>query len=138
MLDGLVAALKASPDLTDDVQIIDGQPVKDVAPDVIIVAYSPDEPGVTADVTSGLADRAERYNVVFLASSWRGDTDPVQVRDRAFELVAAIDTVLRKDKTLGGAAAGTHVTAREFDQAQVNEGASATVKGTIHVDAFLR
>lgn len=136
-LNALVAAFSAEPDLSE-VQVWDGQPVSTLAPDVLVVGYSADEPGVQGPLEDKLQGQRESYEVVCLASSWRGDTETQQVRDIAFGILAAVRTTLSADTTLGGAVARTHVTAREVDQAQVRKGASVTIKFTIHVDAFLR
>lgn len=135
VLSALVESLNAA--LTDDqTQIIDGQPVTDPAPDVIAVGFTgiPGEAGVES-VLGGRGGDMESYDIHCLASSWRGATDPVVVRERAFALVGAVALELARDQSLGGLVMRARVSARALASEQTTEGATATVAFTVHVEA---
>src|SRR5688500_12836364 len=97
-LDALVAlAERAWP----DVQVLDGGPTNRVQPDVIEIGYSgsPGQPDVQSTLTREQLDMQpdlERYDVMCMASAWRGDAyrggkpDARTTRVRAFELLDGI------------------------------------------------
>ncbi len=45
----------------------------------------------------------EDYDIDCVVSSWSGDADPVAIVNRAYQLVAYIETAVRTDPTLGNA-----------------------------------
>ena len=139
-LDALVQAVRAA---LLGVQVIDGQPVEELEPDVLMIGFTgqPGEAAVTSTLTREVYARSpdrEQYDVACLASSWRGDTDPKVVRDRAFELVDAVTGVLADDQTLGGAVLRARLSAGSVIPEQTTDGATCTVGFTVHVDAFSR
>ena len=139
-LDALVQAVQLA---LPGVQVIDGQPVEELQPDVVMVGFTgqPGEAAITSTLTREVFARSpdrEQYDIACLASSWRGDVDPKVVRDRAFELVDAVAGVLAADQTLGGAVLRARLSAESVIPEQTTDGATCTVGFTVHVDAFSR
>src|SRR5690606_33931469 len=138
---GLVAAAeRANPDL----QIVDGQPARDVADDVMLIGFT-GEPGEQA-VTSARArqqgatapDR-ERYAITCLSAAWEGQRDdPVAVREKAYFFIDALAAELARDQTLGGAVMTARISTDALAQAQTERGATAVVRFVVHVEAFTR
>lgn len=133
-LDALRAALAAG---LSDVELVDGQPIKLDEPDCLIVGWSPTRPAVEIQQEQSGLDknrRSERLTVACVLSVWRGDTDPKAVRDAAKARMDEIRDVLAANRTLGGevtrAVLGYDGT---LDQAQTNDGATATFDFTILV-----
>jgi hypothetical protein len=137
----LDALVQAARDELPGVQVIDGQPVEELAPDVVMIGFTgqPSEAAITSTLTREVYARSpdrEQYDIACLASSWRGDTDPKAVRDRAFELVDAVTGALADDQTLGGAVLRARLSAESVIPEQTTDGAVCTVGFTVHVDAF--
>lgn len=142
VLDYLVGAVRFA---LPDVEVVDGQPVRDVERDVVLIGFTgnPGEAAVTDTRTreqmSASPDR-ERYEVTCLASSWPGgDTDDQSVkaaRDRAYELVDAVNAEIVRDQTLGGRVLRARLMSDLFAQAQTSQGPVATVRFVIEVTAF--
>ncbi|MGP4092930.1 hypothetical protein [Nonomuraea sp. KM90] len=144
-LDALVAlAERAWP---EDVMILDGPPTVDVEPDVIAIGYSgtPSEP----DVRNTLAQEQltmepdrESYDVMCMASAWRGDAhrggrpDTRTVRERALELIAGFRAELARDDRLGGAVMLARMSTLDMMTDQTKAGPVATVRFVVHIDAF--
>lgn len=111
--------------------------------DIVCIAFT-GEPGEAA-VTSNreqeqghTAPDRESYDVQCLSSSWRGQDDATaqEVLDRAYEMVNALAAELAADATLGGAVGRTWISTDALAQAQTERGAVATVRFTVHVEAF--
>lgn len=125
------------------VQVLDGQPTTDTEPDVLAIGFtgSPGEPVVEAtEERAQLAaspDR-ERYDVTGLASSWIGDDDAKKARDRAFELLETFAAEIRRDSTLGGLVLSARLAVIAFAPEQTSQGAVATVRFSVRIDAFTR
>lgn len=139
-LDALVQAARSA---LAGVQVIDGQPAETLEPDVLMIGFTgqPSEAAVTSTLTREVYARSpdrEQYDIACLASSWRGDTDPKVVRDRAFELVDAVTGVLADDQTLGGVVLRARLSAGSVIPEQTTDGATCTIGFTVHVDAFTR
>lgn len=143
-LDALVAAAERA---WPDVQVLDGGPTTDVRDDVIAIGYSgsPTE----ADVRSTLAREQldmqpdlESYDVVCMASAWRGDArrdgkpDSRTTRRRAFELLAGIRRELARDPRLGGVVMMSRLSTLDVVADQTNAGPVCTLRFAVHIDAF--
>lgn len=139
-LDALVAGFTAA---LPDVQVIDGQPVVDLADEVVVVGWQMERLGVTANFArqdAGTTDR-ETYDVAGLVSVVSGDTTTKPVRDRAFEIYADMVAELRRDQSLGGVCMRARPFVVAVDQVQTEGdesmgGASVTIAWVIAVDAF--
>lgn len=139
VLDVLVAGFTSA---LPGVQVVDGQPITTDG-DVVCVGFSglAGEPAVESTRTrEQLAVEPEResYDITCLASSWDGGTDARVVRDRAYELLDAVASWVAADRTLGGLVLSTRLSAESLIQEQTDQGAAATVRFTVHVDAFTR
>jgi hypothetical protein len=142
VLDALVAAVQA---VMPDVQVCDGQPVEDLADEVVVVGWQMERAAVSVDWhrqdAGGMVDR-EVYDVAGLISVVTGDTTTKPVRDRAFELWDLLVAELRRDPTLGGLCMRARPFVAAFDQVQTSGddvsagGASATISWVVLVDAF--
>ncbi|MCP2339166.1 hypothetical protein [Actinomadura rupiterrae] len=124
------------------VQVTDGQPVDVEPPDTVCIGFtgtpgeavvvsmlSPEQMAVTPD--------RESYTVACVASCWKGhERDAKAVRDRAYALVDAVDAELARDPTLGGLVLRARLATEELIPEQTAEGALATVKFSVSVDAF--
>lgn len=118
------------------VQVIDGQPLSNLEPDVFVVGFNPDRSAVSAQVTPlGLTANTTAFDIACLVSVLRGDEDAKAVRDRAFAMFDAIDALIRADTGLGGAVMDSRVEFVDFDQQQTTDGAVATVAFTVRAFA---
>ncbi len=144
-LDALVALARAA---LPDARVSDGQPFE-LALDMICIAFTGVrlEPSVYSTLTQeqmATDPSRESYDVVSLASSLRGDVTETgdvpakPVRDRVFELVGAIAARLALDPTLGEVVMRARLSVVDFVQMQTDEGAAATLRFTVHVDAYTR
>jgi len=136
-IDGVLALLAASTALTG-VQIIDGQPTIDVPLDFIAVGYAEEASdsitGKQDPQTLGNLRRSEVYSISCEISSWTGATTMKTVRDRAFLLMAGVESAIRADGTLNGSVifadfGGSIAVA----QVQTVQGAVVTIRFTIEV-----
>lgn len=140
-LDALLQAVRLA--LPDEVLVLDGGPVKEDAPDMVMIGFN-GEPGTEAIAISrtgadyGRRSDAETYDITCLASSWRGENDAKTVRDQAFTLVDLISGELKRDRQLGDTVTRTHLTVAGVAPLQSSKGARCTVRFTIHIDAFTR
>ncbi|MER7126745.1 hypothetical protein [Micrococcus luteus] len=128
-------------------QVLDGGPTVEVRDDVIAIGYSgsPEEPDVRNALTREQLDvqpDLERYDVVCMASAWRGDAyrdgqpDTRTTRLRAFELVDGVRRELAEDPRLGGVVMMARLSALDMVADQTGSGPVCTVRFTVHVDAF--
>jgi len=126
------------------VQILDGGPVTQADQNLMCIGFTgvQGEAAVTVTNFSGGAASApnrESYDVICLASSWLGEQhEPKPVRDRVFELVDALAAELARDKTLGGAVMTSRMFTTALIPEQTTKGAVATVRFTVHIEAFTR
>lgn len=139
VLDELVRAVTLA---LPEVQVIDGQPVRDTERDMVMLGFTgiPYEPAV--EITSTREQLTakpirEQYDITCLASAWPGgNTEAKPARDRAYELVDAIVDEISRDKTLGKRVMSARVSTAALSQGQTDRGAAATVRFVIHIDAF--
>lgn len=141
-IDALVVAAKAA---MPDVQVVDGQPVEDLADEVVVVGWQMERLSVSATYLrqdAGTSDR-ETYEISGLVSVVSGDTATKPVRDRAFALYDLLVAELRRDQSLGGVCMRARPFVVAYDQVQTEGdeaagGASATVAWAVEIDAFDR
>lgn len=143
-LDALVAlAERAHP----DVQVLDGGPTVEVRDDVIAIGYSGSttEPDVRSTLTREqleLEPDLERYDVLCMASAWRGDAhrggkpDSQTVRARAFELLSGLSAELVRDSRLSGTVMMARLSTLDVVLDQTKSGPVCTVRFVVHIDAF--
>lgn len=131
VIDGLVAALNASPALSG-VRVFDGLEIDFSFPgDAIVVGSDGSEDSeVTAGSTS--QDFAELGNmhqwedgIVNVAVwSWSGGTSMRDRRTRAFELQSAIDTAIRANANFGGVCQYARISSSSITYRQTDAGAA--------------
>lgn len=144
-LDALVAAaVRAWP----DVQVLDGGPTTQINADVISIGYSgtPNEPDVRNTLTQEQLDMQpdlERYDVMGVATSWRGDAydadgkpDARTTRLRAFELLDGLRAELARDPRLGGTVMRARMSTVDMIADQTVDGPVCSVRFVVHIDAF--
>jgi hypothetical protein len=147
VIDALIQLAKGQ--LTD-VQVYDGYPVSE-SPDrdlLLIGVEDPDATGFEVASSSeqswaqaGYRQRSQTGDVTCAALSWNGNGDAKDARDRAYATVAAVESLLREDPTLGlvpeaAAVLVASYGAREtLSQIQDEHGATATVAFTVHFEA---
>lgn len=143
-LDALVAlAERAHP----DVQVLDGGPTVEVKDDVIAIGYSGSvsEPDVRTTMTVeqlAMEPDRESYDVMCMASAWRGDAhrggkpDSRTVRERAFELLAGIRAELAKNSRLDGAVMMARMSTLDVVLDQTKAGPVCTIRFVVHVEAY--
>lgn len=140
VIDALVAMLAEAPGL-EGIQIIDGQPMVALDPEIIVVGWSPVRP--TTEVTQTRQNIAatrdqETYDLVCLVSSERGDHDIRLVRTRVEELLNAFNAALAKNRRLGGACLMAQISQVTWEQAAVEGGVAATAEVLITVTAMTK
>jgi hypothetical protein len=143
-IDALVAlAERAHP----DVQVLDGGPTVEVKDDVIAIGYSGSvsEPDVRTTMTVeqlAMEPDRESYDVMCMASAWRGDAhrggkpDSRTVRERAFELLAGIRAELAKNSRLDGAVMMARMSTLDVVLDQTKAGPVCTIRFVVHVEAY--
>jgi hypothetical protein len=136
-IDALVALWRGA---LDGVQVADGEPIE-IENDLLVVGFIdvPGEAAVTSTRTrEQLAAEPDResYDITCLASSFSGVTDFKTVRDTAYGLVNTAAAALAGDDTLDGLVMQSRITADDLIQEQTEKGAVATVRFTVHVDAY--
>lgn len=137
VIDALLAALRVAPGLVG-VRVIDGPWLdRPSEPDVIVVGWTPDEgPAVDqVDTGGGLDSTRQSFDLVNLASAWRGGTDMKTARDRADQLIEAVRGELTRDPTIGGAASWARLSTLSLSQYQTS-GSEVAVEFAIRVTAF--
>ncbi|MFI6732113.1 hypothetical protein ACIBI9_04200 [Nonomuraea sp. NPDC050451] len=143
-LDALVTLAKRA---WPDVQVLDGGPTVEVRDDVIAIGYSgsesqPDVQSTLAREQLDLEPDMERYDVMCMASAWRGDAhrdgqpDAQTVRNRAFELLAGLRDELARDSRLGGTVMMARLSTLDVTGDQTHNGPVCTVRFQVHIDAF--
>ena len=131
-----------------DVQVLDGGPAVEVRDDVIAIGYSgsESEPDVRSTMSREQLDMQpdlERYDVMCMASAWRGDAhrggrpDAQTVRNRAFAFLAGIRDELARNPRLGGAVMLARMSTLDVLADQTPSGPVCTVRFVVHVDAFV-
>ncbi|MDH2429319.1 hypothetical protein [Sphaerisporangium sp. TRM90804] len=138
-LDALVAAARRA---LPGVQVVDGDPVEDIADKLMCIGYGadPDEPVVEMVRTRDQATTTpehESYTVTCGAWAWPGhEVDIKAARDQVYAMLSAFAAELAADPTLGDVVARAQITTDSYAQGQTDRGASAGVRFTIAVDAW--
>jgi hypothetical protein len=125
----------------DGIQVIDGQPLVEQDPDVIVVGWSPVRPTteINQERQNASATRdQETYDVPLLFSSERGDPDMRLVRGHVEGMVNAFNTALIGDRRLGGACLMAQISAVTWEQAQIEGGVAATAEALLTVTAMTK
>jgi hypothetical protein len=140
VLAALVALCETAPDIGGaGVQVIDGQPLVEQDPDVVVVGWSPVRPTTEINQTrqNAAATRdQEVYDLPVLCSSERGDPDMRLVRDRVETLVNAFNAGLLADRRLGGACLMAQISTVTWEQAAVEGGVAATAEVLVTITAM--
>ena len=135
-IDGLLGLLRASAGLRG-VEIIDGEPTTNTPKEFIAVAFTEDGgevvSGQQASVTMGNLRRSETFDISCFVSTWTGSTSAKTVRDRAFDLYAAVENAVRTGGTLGGSVIFADIAQESFSQYQTDQGAVADISFTVAV-----
>ena len=116
-------------------QVIDGQPLRDLEPDVIVVGFSPSQAAVEAEYVPEMVGEREAYDIVCLVSTASSSFDARARRDRVFALYGEAHDALAANPSLGGLVIRARCNVLTLDQAQTDEGATATIEFVVHVDA---
>lgn len=131
--DALIANWTALPGLTG-VEVVDGPRPEAPGPGDLVVLGHNGDPESTAEVTvtQELAslDGSSRWEtgvVPCCVVSQSGDTDLSARRARAFALLAAIETSVRADLTLGGLVLSAQITSAGARQLQNGAGSAVVV-----------
>ncbi|GII89626.1 hypothetical protein Ssi03_76160 [Sphaerisporangium siamense] len=139
VIDALVALVRAA---LPGVQVVDGQPMSSDR-DIVCIAFT-GEPGEAAVESTRAVEQLalepdrESYTITCLASSLRGDADAKASRDRAYGLVDTIASAIAADPRLDGAVTYTRLATESLTQQQTQNGAEATVRFLVAVEAFTR
>lgn len=139
-VDALLAILRASAAL-DGVRIEDGPPIVNLTDlDRIHVGWHPSADSAVALTqefnAAGARTRNEDFGIACYAESRSGDTDMAARRTRVFELVAAVESVLRATDatttapTLNNTVLWSHLTAGDLTQWQ-EQGVGAGLAFTV-------
>lgn len=146
-IDALIAlsrnALESAGANGSPVQIIDGPPVSTTEDDVVAIAFT-GQPGEAAIESTRSREQLtadpdrESFEITCLSSSWRGDDEMKQVRDRAYEFIDLINDELMEDQTLGGLVARCTLRSESVATEQTDKGPVATVLFVIAVDAYTK
>lgn len=139
-IDALLDALRAL-NLTG-VKVVDGYPRFPIErTDFIAVGGAPEPTAAGEQQPAGLGNqrRREGYTLAVYCSSSRGGENQKAVRDRAFELMAAVENVLRTDATLSGAVqfaqVGGDIALSQTDDDTAENGVFAEVAFRVSVEA---
>lgn len=125
------------------VQVLFGPNVTTTDDDVVAIAFTgnPGEAAIestrTREQLTADPDR-ESYEIICLASSWRGDDDMKQVLDRAYEFINEIADALQENPLLDGLVARISIRSDSVALEQTSQGPVATVQFIIGVDAFTK
>lgn len=119
------------------VQVVDGPPLAYVQADVVALGITTEDNTVDSSVDgAGLRARREQVDVVNLIRSWSGDPNLAARRNRAFELLDAVDAELRADPTVGGSCARARLAGHTYSAARDEKGTGCFVEFRVRVDAF--
>lgn len=141
----LLTILRAATVL-DDVDIIDGPPVDDVATkDFLAVGWSGTE-DVAAETAqdfnaAGARTRDEDFAISCVIDVWSGDDGFSTVRARAFEILGVVEQVIRATgpnpdaPNLNGAVLWAHLTRASLRQSFTDQGARVALAFTVSCHA---
>lgn len=139
LIDALVTALQASPGLSD-VQVVDGPLVTDsAAQEWVFVGYDGDEEGdfVTATAQqewAGIGAKKKNEDITLTGAVLvqRGSTQVRPCRIRTYEVLAAVESVLRADPSLGFPTPTVcALTEHAFHQEQTADGIQGRIPFTV-------
>lgn len=137
-LDALVAVGRMAVD--SDVQIEDGQPVRDIEQDVLAIALTDDEDEVVTprdQASLGGRDDLESYDIQCMIKVVRGDVETKPARDRAFHILRDFHRTLMSDDKLGGAVTKACITNVVYSPSRLpNMGLTVTLTFRVHIEAF--
>ncbi|MEV7240456.1 hypothetical protein AB0N92_04220 [Streptomyces sp. NPDC093248] len=136
--------LRTAPGLSG-VRVVDGpEPTNATERDMILVGWQPGGEAAVAIAqdfnAAGARTRDEEFQIACYAESRRGDKDMAVVRNRAFELLGAVEEALRATDaqpaapTLNGTVLWAHLTAGNLQQAQ-SDGVIAGLAFTVSCQA---
>jgi hypothetical protein len=128
-VNGLLTLLTAALDC----DVHDGPPVTAATPDYVCVGFDPTgDEAVEFDrewASLGAQRREERFDVLCVAGTSSGDLSMLDRRTRVFGLLAAVETAVAADLTLGGAVRDAQVLGSgSLLQEQDEQGATAMVR----------
>jgi hypothetical protein len=133
-IDFLVAGL---PSIQEDLQVLDGPPIVELASLGIAIGYDPDKVSVESETSSGgLGAEMEDFGINCIAWARSGNTDMKALRDQLTQLMIGIESYLRKNARLGGAVTNAYLRTVDLDQLQTQNGAWATIAFVITCKAF--
>lgn len=120
--------------LVSDDPLLDGTDVRRLLLVGTSAQYLPG--GAQANVRHGYGGRESvQVDIVCELTTWSGDTDAPAERTRAFDVLAALTTLLSRNRDLGGTADWARITRVTYEPGQADLGAAATVEFTVRVDA---
>lgn len=140
-IDALLTILRAAPALAD-VQVSDGPPIEDQSAAELVAIGWTHEDALSAEAaqdfnSAGARTRDEDFSIAGWIDAWNGDDDITVCRDRAYELLAVIETAIRASganptaPTLNGAVLWAHLTRHALHQRDTDQGMKAGIAFTI-------
>jgi hypothetical protein len=126
------------------VLVTDGppKPPQDLAPDILCLGYTGIDGDMAVEDTRSRAqltstpDR-ESYTITSIVSSWHGhETNMQDVRETVFEIINTITEDFGRDQTLGGLVMRARLQTDSLMQVQTDQGAVATARIIIGIDAY--
>lgn len=131
-------------DISPEMLVTYGHPAPpmDATPDILCLGFTgiPGEPvieNVRQRQQAATSPDRETYELTCLASSYRGnETDLKVVTDSAFAIVDSVTAFLAQDHTMGGLVMRSRVMTDAVAPEQTEEGAIATIRFVIQIDAF--
>lgn len=141
-IDALLALVRARPEMASPVQVFDGFPRRPIDNVDFVAIGGKSEPvadGTQVPGSMGNRRRDETYAIRVYCSSSRGTADQKVTRDRVFDLMAAVETAVRQDVSLGGlvisAQVGGAVTLFQTDAESAADGSFAEVQFDVTIRA---
>lgn len=129
-VNAFTAALRASLTAVD---VFDGPPMRGESFDYVCVGYDP--AGGPESVEAGQESaalgnrrRAETFDIICSLAAWSGEDEMAPRRARAFEMLAAVEQVLRDNVTLSGTVQAAQLSSYSLLQEQTDQGASAGIR----------
>ena len=106
-----------------DVRVIDGQPVKDISQQAVVIGMTADELATEGTMNdAGLYISEETYDINCLIRVWDGGTDLVPLRSRAVDLFNIVKEQVRANQTLKGAVTRARVASVAYSPMRLPEG----------------
>lgn len=135
---GFLAALTADLAATlVGVQVVDGPPVSYIRSECVAVGITTEDASVESGTAqAGLRASRETIDVINLVRVWSGNTDLGPLRDRAYQLLDAVDAHLRADPSVSGAVAFARLVGHVYTPVRNEDGCGVFLEPRIRVDAF--